>query len=78
MNRKQHTHRLSKKKEQQLIDLMKKGETHCYFCNIIVKQNLSESSTEYGIFWACTECFSKYGNPDEYLENELWPKSWGL
>jgi hypothetical protein len=55
--------------KKKLIDDMISGDTRCYFCDVVIDQDADDTSTEYGIFWACGRCFPKWGNPDQDILN---------
>jgi hypothetical protein len=55
----------SKEEELVLLKRVKNNKTRCYYCNKEIDIDKEKCSTEYGIFFACGECFPKWGNPDD-------------
>jgi hypothetical protein len=53
--------------EEKLIEDMMFGDTRCYYCGMVIDQDSDGTSTEYGVFWACENCFPKWGNPDQHI-----------
>ena len=44
---------------------MRAGNLRCYFCDKAIDPDKDDCSTEYGVFYACGNCYPKWGNPDD-------------